>query len=438
MATTPELHEPQIAAARAQAWHQAGDPVLTLEAARTFVSEHGLVLFAPRPLGAPAPSLVEATLGAAATASTPAEADIARGLVARLVAEGSAIPLALLGGPGELPDFVVSAAAFPFVFTLRGDKGWKRSPETSGAVKVTPLALRVFELLSERGALTVAEIVPEIGREVNASAVSRALSELWSLLRVFPALQQGEGETRWELPTPRFLKAVKAGANAGQPTALSALVSLYLGQVFLATEEEIAGFLSPLTARSRVRDVLHGLTAGRQLDEAVLEGKTMLYLPDSLPAFAPPAPAEAQPEAGAEEAQVSVPETTETAAVEKRIRRFEAKADDRPRAAREFRGKPAPRAGGFQGAKRSSSSREGASGRPPARFGGERSARGPADRSDRSDRPVRRREPGAEAGSAPFTRPWEEERRPRPRREGEERAPSRGPKETLPPHANRS
>ena len=293
MATTPELHEPQIAAARAQSWHQASEPsnpLLTMEAARAFVEEHGLVLFAPRALGAPAPSLVEATLGTAKPVATAAEADTARTLMARLVAGGSAVPLNLLGGPGEIPDFIVSTSAFPFVFTLRGDKGWKRPPETSGAVKVAPLALRVFELLTERGAMTVADIVSEAGREVTDSAISRALTELWSMLRVIPVLGGGVGETLWELTTTRFLKAVKAGANAGQPTALSALISLYLGQVYTATGEEIETFLSPLTARSRVRDVLHGLTAGRQLSEGVIEGKTVLYIAETLPDFAQFAP----------------------------------------------------------------------------------------------------------------------------------------------------
>ena len=82
--------------------------------------------------------------------------------------------------------------------------------------------------------------------------------------------------TLWELTTRRFTKQIKAGANAGQPTALSALISLYLAQVFAATEEEIATFLSPLTARSRVREVLHALVGARQLETVVLEGKTLL------------------------------------------------------------------------------------------------------------------------------------------------------------------
>ena len=58
----------QLEAARAAAWHQTGEPLLTLEAARDWINERGLVyVCTPRgsQLPAPAPSLVEATLGAA-------------------------------------------------------------------------------------------------------------------------------------------------------------------------------------------------------------------------------------------------------------------------------------------------------------------------------------------------------------------------------------
>ncbi len=66
--------------------------------------------------------------------------------------------------------------------------------------------------------------------------------------------------------------------------------------MYAATEEEIETFLSPLTARSKVRDVLHGLTAARQLENAVLEGKTLSYIPGALPEF--PEVVAAEPVAG--------------------------------------------------------------------------------------------------------------------------------------------
>ena len=214
----------------------------------------------------------------------------ARGLLARLVAEGAAVPLNLLGANGaagtDSPDFVVSAPAFSYIFTLRGNKAWKQPPVTSGAVKVSPLALATYELLAQKVTLSAYDLATQLGKEVTEAAVLRALTELWSQLRVLPVLQQDGSATLWELSTARFTKQIKAGANAGQPSALSALISLYLGQAIAATEDEIETFLSPLAPRSRVRDVIHALLGARQLETFVVEGKTLLHVSGELPAFA--------------------------------------------------------------------------------------------------------------------------------------------------------
>jgi hypothetical protein len=469
LSSTPQFNGEQLAAARKERWHQGGDSLLTLEAAREWVGELGLVLFAPRAqqLAAPAPSLVEATLGRASSAPTAAETEIARSLVARMVAEGMALPLNLLGGPGDVPDFVVSAQVFSYVFTLRGDKAWKQPPATSGSLKVSLLAAKVYETLAQGNALTAAELASELGREVTETAIVRALVELWAQLRVIPLLQQGDAATMWELTSRRFTKLVKAGANAGQPTALSALISLYLAQAYVATEEEVETFLSPLSARSKVRDVLHGLGAARQLENVVLEGKTLFYVPGALPEFPEIAAAEPAKEEGTLQAVTATSEPRE------RIRRF-----DRPRPSREERGertlrgdreRPAKpfgekRHAGARPAGKSFANR----GRPAKPFGEKRSGgarptgksfadRGPAKpfgerRSarpeggsfagrerpakpfgekregvrregksfgDRERRPFQRDRASEERPS--FARPWDEERKPRPKREEGER-----------------
>ena len=407
MSSTQEFNEAQLAAARTAAWTQAGTPLLTLEAARDWVNDRGLVLFAPRAqqLPAPAPSFVEATLGAENAAPTLAETETARGLVARLAGEGLALPLNLLGVPGDSPDFVVSAQVFSYIFTMRGDKAWKQPPSTSGAVKVSPLGLKVFEVLTERGPMSAAELASELGREVTETAILRVLSELWSQLRVLPLLQQGEGATLWELTSRRFTKAIKAGANAGQPTALSALVSLYLAQVFAASEEEITTFLSPLTARSRVREVLHALLGARQLETVVIDGKTLLHMPGGLPAAAAPV-AEDGASASSELAVDSLAASEPAGKIGTgRIKRFT--SERKP--ASEFRGKPAGRS--FS-AGRSAGARPSA--RPSARSAG-RPVGGPSAREGKPDRERRPFKRDAAPGKRPsFAKPWEEDRKPRP------------------------
>ena len=292
----------QLAAARLAHWHHNAEPILTINMLRDWLNASGLVLYVPRTpqLPVPAPSFVEAILGAPNAAPTLADTEEPRSILARLIADGGGIPLNLLGSPTgtgtETPDFIVSPLAFPYIFTLRGDKAWKQPPTTSGAAKVSPLALATYNLLAERITMSAYDLATQLGKEVTETAVLRSLTELWQHLRVIPIPQLDGQPTLWELTTTRFTKQIKAGANAGQPTALSALISLYLGQAIVATEDEIETFLSPIASRSRIRDVVHALISARQLETIAVEGKTVLHVNGELPAFlAPPVITEETP-----------------------------------------------------------------------------------------------------------------------------------------------
>ena len=309
----------QLADARLRRWHQQGEALLTIENLRSWLNTAGLVLFAPRPqIVAPAPSLVEAVLGAPNPSPTIEQAAEARSLLARLVAEGLAVPLNLLGAgtaavhagaPGDTPDFVVSTADFSYIFTLRGDKAWKQPPAAAGSFKLSPLARATFDALIQRGPSSASDLANEVGKEVTEAAVLRALAELWTHLRVLPIAQPDGTPTLWELASARFTKQIKAGANAGQPSALSALISLYLGQAIVASEDEIESFLSPLASRSRIRDVIHALLSARQLDTLAVQGRTVFYVAGEMPAFLAPHTASAA-------ARSHSPSVAESAAVE--------------------------------------------------------------------------------------------------------------------------
>jgi len=214
---------------------------------------------------------------------TPEERETVHRTLARLVDDGTVVPLNLLGSTTGDPDFLVTASAFSFVYTLRGDKNWKNEPATTGSMRVSPLAVKAYSTLKDKGALPLDEITTELGQGITDSATLRALNELWAIQRVLP-LPDPEGKpAKWEIMSERYLRHMKAGANAGQPTALSALLSLYLAQTVAATTDEMEIFLSPLAARSRVRDVVHGLSASRQLEPLVVEGKTLLHVAGALP-----------------------------------------------------------------------------------------------------------------------------------------------------------
>src|SRR3984957_15514136 len=183
----------QLAAARLAHWHHNADPILTINMLRDWLNTSGLVLFTPRAaqLPAPPPSFPETPPG-----PPPAATEQSRSPLSRLIQDGGAIPLNLLGNPTgigtETPDFIVSPLAFPYIFTLRGDKAWKQQPTTPGATKVSPLALNTYILLAEQAkdsglsaaGLSASALATQLGKEVTETAVLRALTELWQHLRV--------------------------------------------------------------------------------------------------------------------------------------------------------------------------------------------------------------------------------------------------------------
>ena len=288
----------QLQTTRAQRWRQASNPIVTADDARTWIDGVGFCLFLPRraQFSASVPSFVEAVGGVVTDAPTREAVESAASLLHRLAAEGAVVPLNLFGvaafgaagalGASDQPDFLVSRAALPYVFSLVGGRNWKTSP----GGKASPLMVEVWTLLDGEGALTAQEIQTALGRELTEAAVLRALVELWNGLRVIP-VYAGD-VTRWELTQARFAAEMTASQKVAQATALSALVSLYLEAVLAASSEEIETFLSPLTARSRVREVVNGLSATRQLQIVSVAAQPLLHLEGSLPEFADAEPVE--------------------------------------------------------------------------------------------------------------------------------------------------
>ena len=279
------MNQQQLQIARAALWHQTANPppaapLLTLDDASSWLDEIGLCLFLPRhtQLPAPAPSLAEATMGAPAiTPPAPAVAQ-ATELASRLIQADRAIPLNLLGVVSEQPDFLVTPDVLPWVASVRGDRQWKAAP----AGRSAPIVLRTWDALDKDGGKTAIELTEILGRELTEAAVLRALIELWTNLRAVPAYTPGQ-PTRWSLLKNRYPAQLATGANTAQTTALSALLSIYLRAAVAASAEEAEIFLSPLTARSRIREVIHGMTAARQLRTMSVGTQTLLFVEGSLP-----------------------------------------------------------------------------------------------------------------------------------------------------------
>lgn len=429
------LTSEQLQSARAERWRQVSNPVLTAEDAQAWLERVGLCLFLPRRshargaaqagLGfAPAPSLVEAVAGSASEAPTRDQVENATALLRRLTTQGAIAPLNLFGGNHfgaggaattgaatgavmgpvmgvDTPDFVVTREALPYVFSLIGGRNWKSGP----GGKASPLMTEIWTLLNDGESRTAQEIQAALGRELTEAAVLRALVELWNGLRAIPVY--GE-ETRWELTQAKFASEMTASQKVAQVTALSALVSLYLEAVVAASSEDVETFLSPLASRSRVREVVNGLLATRQLALVSIGAQPLVHLAGMLPEFAPAPAGEAKP---AEERR----EPARAATFENR-RPFEQRP---PREQgkdfrREKREERRPFEGGRERRALERGGREkGRAGRPfepgkraSADRGGRRGVR-PEDRGQRSERPMDRPERDKQR---PYRKPFDRER----------------------------
>jgi hypothetical protein len=253
------------------------------------MEETGLCLFLPKRQfsSSVAPSFVEAVIGKSNVTPDPAQIALAEEMLVRLEIDGVVVRLNLLGLPGEQPDYVVASWVLPYVYALRGDRDWRRSPQLTGSRQVSQLAIQAYKLL-ETGDTTVSKLTQTLGREVTESAVLRAITELWQQLRIIPVVSAPRQAAQWELLRVRFQKAIAEGASTSQVTAISVLASIYLQAVIAASMEEVELFLAPLTARSKIREVLRGLLATRQVHTISLGHAPLFYVAGTLPEFPDP------------------------------------------------------------------------------------------------------------------------------------------------------
>ncbi len=267
---------------------QNGLGTLTLDEARTWIEETGLCLFLPRRQfsSAVAPSFVEAVAGRPEVTPDQKIVAIAEDLLIRLENEGVAVRLNLQGQPSEQPDFVVAAWVLPYVYALRGDRDWRRSPQLTGSRQVSQLAVHVYKQL-ESGDENVSRLKQALGREVSESAVVRAITELWQQLRIIPIIAARGQAAKWQLLRTRFQRAIAEGASTSQVTAISVLASIYLQAVIAASMEDVELFLAALTARSKIREVIRGLVATRQVHTISLGHAPHFYVAGTLPEFEP-------------------------------------------------------------------------------------------------------------------------------------------------------
>lgn len=282
------MNKQQLQTARLQLWSQNGHARLTLDDVRAWLETISFCPVAPLALpGNPSvPTLLEATQGRPFVQATLEERASLQPILARMVQTKAAVPLLMISPASEQPDFIANLEALPLLYAMRGDREWKAAPAATGQRRVSQLALHCWQELDRNGAQTLAELQRSLGGEVTQPAVMRGLCELWGHLRVYPQLavdDAGENVSpKWELLARTHPKQISIGAGMSQQAALSGVLSLYLAAVIAASDEEIVAFLSPLASQSKTREMVHGLTATRQLGRVPYEGGMLLHLKDGL------------------------------------------------------------------------------------------------------------------------------------------------------------
>ena len=211
---------------------QNGVGTLTLEDARTWIEETGLCLFLPRKQFSTfvAPSFVEAVAGERSSAPAAKTIALAEDLLVRLETDGVAVRLNLLGQPGEQPDFVVASWVLPYVYALRGDRDWRRSPQLTGSrAGFSSSPSRPTNILEAADA-TIPQLKQALGREVTESAVLRAITELWQQLRIIPVIAAPGRTPHWQLLRVRYKKAIAEGGPLAGHGDFGARFHLFAGR----------------------------------------------------------------------------------------------------------------------------------------------------------------------------------------------------------------
>lgn len=266
---------------RAHKWHLDGSPVRTLEQARGFIDDVGFCLMYPERTLAAAPSFIGAYTGSADRlpdakhAFADPRAQEATDLMVRLLRERSAYETNLFPGT----DLIISSSLFPYFYALLGDRKPKAPPRIlAQGARVSPLGVNLFEAIQQHGPVSKDRLRELVGRELSNAALDRALGELWSILKITRVgYREAEGAL-WDVFYRWSPKVIKQGLNISEPEAISALLSKFLETAIAATQEEIEGFFSHLTSRSKVREAINALLSARELSFVGAGAKPLIRL----------------------------------------------------------------------------------------------------------------------------------------------------------------
>ena len=266
---------------RREKWRLDGKPIQTIEEARSFLEDVGFCLMYPRRPTLLVPNFIGAFVGADDRlpewqhAFKDPRAAQATELMVRLLRERTAFEANLFD---ENNGLLVAASVFPYLYALMGERNPKQPPKAGSRSPYSALACDAFGVIQHEGALSRRRLLEKLGGGLSTAALDKALTELWSKLRITRVDYMASEGSVWDLLYRWAPEAVKEGVGLSVPEALSALVSKYLDCVIALEQAELEIFFGNFIARSKVKDAVNALLAARELSFVHVGGKSMLQI----------------------------------------------------------------------------------------------------------------------------------------------------------------
>jgi hypothetical protein len=296
------MTDSELQQARAQKWHLDGKPVRTIEEARAFVESVGFCLLYPVRPAVLVPTFVGAFVGAddrlptSQHAFADPRAQDARELMVRLLRERAAFEASLFA---ENNAFLLPASVFPYFYALVGERNPKQAPKAGPRAEYSNLACDAYEAIRRDGPVSKQKLIEVLGGSVSEAALDRALSELWSKLRITRVDYNANDGAFWDVLYRWAPDAVREGISLSMGEALSALITKYLDCVVAADQQEVETFLGSIVPRSRVKEAIKALLGARELSFLHLGSRSLIQVTPPKPVVTlNPRPVKPSPRSG--------------------------------------------------------------------------------------------------------------------------------------------
>ena len=275
------MTDAELLQARAQKWRLDGQPVRTLDDARSFLESVGFCLMYPMRPPVLVPTFIGAWVGsndklpARQHAYNDSRAKEATELMVRALRERAAYEAPLID---EDNAFLLAASVFPYFYSLVGERNPKLAPASGPRSPYSPLACDAFEIIRRRGPISKSKLGEMLGGSVSTAGLDRGLSELWAKLRITRVDYTVEEGSVWDELSRWAPDVVREGVGISVPEALSALVSKYLDCVIAVDEGDVEKFLTQFVPRTRIKEAIHALLSARELSFVHVGSKSLLQV----------------------------------------------------------------------------------------------------------------------------------------------------------------